>query len=121
MSSGKVFALTAVKTTEWSLPKNSLVTVEVQREAHELETSTKSNSLHALRPVSERWVDVVVFHTTKSCTSRASTKDLPLQFVYTLHHIPWWALKSPQRITFAKLDKKSREVEVKGLEGGRKC
>jgi len=54
----------------------------------------------------------------KSCTSRASTKDLPLQFVYSLPHIPWWALKSPKRITFAKLDKKSREVEVNGLDGG---
>jgi len=105
------------KTTEWSLPKNSLATVEVQREAHELETRTKSNRLNALRPVNERWVGVVVFNTTKSCTSRASTKDLPLQLVYTLPHIPWWALKSPQRITLATLDKKSKKAGVKGSEG----
>ena len=59
-SSGVVLAMTAVKTTEWSLPKNSLVTVEVQREAHELETSTKSNRLHALRSMNERWVGVIV-------------------------------------------------------------
>jgi len=37
----------------------------VQREAHELDTSTKSNRLHALRPVNERWVGVEVFNTTK--------------------------------------------------------
>ena len=61
----------------------------MQREVHELETSTKSNRLHALRPVSDRCVGVVVFNTVKSCTSRASTKDLPLQFVYSVLHIPW--------------------------------
>ena len=59
-SSGVVLAWTAVKTTDWSLPKTSLITVEVQKEAHDLETSTKSNRLHALRPVSERWVGVVI-------------------------------------------------------------
>ena len=48
----------------------------------ELETSTKFNRLHALRPVNERWVGVVVFNTTKSRTSRASTKDLPRQLEY---------------------------------------
>ena len=79
-----MLALTAVKTTEWSLPENSLVTVEVQREAHELDTRTKSNMHHALRPVYERWVGVDVFNTTKSCTSRASNKYLPQQLVYTL-------------------------------------
>ena len=42
-SSGVVFALTFVRTIEWSLPKNSLVTVHVQREAHELKTRTKSH------------------------------------------------------------------------------
>jgi len=47
-SSGLVFELT----TEWSLPKNSLVTMDVLREACELETRTKSNRLHALRPSS---------------------------------------------------------------------
>jgi len=120
-SSGVVFALTAVKTTGWSLPKNSFLTVEVQREEHELETSTKSNRLHALRPVNERWVGVLVFNTTKSCTSRASTKYLPMQLLYTLPYIPWWPLKSPQRITLATLDKKSREARVRGLEGGCKC
>jgi len=41
-----------VETTEWSLPKNSLVTMDVLREACELETRTKSNRLHALRPSS---------------------------------------------------------------------
>ena len=76
LSSGVVFALTFVGTIEWSLPKNSLVTVHVQREAHELETRAKSNRLHALHPVSEKCVGVVVFRTTKSCTSRASTKDV---------------------------------------------
>jgi len=81
-----VLALTAVKTIEWSLPKNSLVTVEMQEEAQELETSTKSNRLHALRPVDEKWVGIVVFNTTKSCTSRASTKDLPLQI--SVHAAP---------------------------------
>ena len=88
-SSGVVFALTFVRAIEWSLPKNSLVTVHVQREAYELETRTKSNRLQALRPVSEKCVGVVVFRTTKSCTSRASTKDVLLQFVYSLPHIPW--------------------------------
>jgi len=89
--------------------------VEVQKEAHDLETSTESNRLHALRPVNERWVGVVVFNTTKSCMSSASTKDLPLQLVYTLPHIPLWALKSPQSITLAMLHKKSNEAGVKGL------
>jgi len=51
-SSGLVFELTVVKTTEWSLLKNSLITMDVQRETHELETSNNSNRLHALRPVS---------------------------------------------------------------------
>jgi len=59
-------ALTFVRTIEWSLSKNSLVTVHVQREVHELETRTKSNRFHALRPVSEKCVDEVVFRTTKS-------------------------------------------------------
>jgi len=86
--------------------------VHVQGEAYKLETKTKSNRLHALRPVSEKCVGVVVFRTTKSCTSKASTKDLPLQFVYFPPHIPWWALNSPQRITLAKLDKKSKVVEI---------
>jgi len=58
-SSGVVFALTFVKTIEWSLPKNSLVTVHVQREAYELETWTESNWLHALRTVSEKCIGVV--------------------------------------------------------------
>jgi len=87
-SSGLVFELTAVKTTEWSLSKNSLVTMDVQMEAYELETRTRSNRLHALCSVSEKCVGVVVLRTTKSCTLRASTKVLPLQFVYSLPHIP---------------------------------
>ena len=81
-SSSVVFVLTAINTTEWSLPRNWFVTVDVQREACELETRTKSNRLHAFRLVSEKWVGVVVFRTTKLRTSKASTKVLPLQFVY---------------------------------------
>ena len=87
-SSGDVFALTAVKTTEQSLPRNSPATVEVQRETYDLETRNKSNRLHGLRPVSGKWVGAVEFTMTKSCTSRASAKLLPQQFVYLLPHIP---------------------------------
>jgi len=117
-SSGVVFALTFIRTIEWSLTKNSLVTVHVQTEAHELETRTKSNRLHASRPVSEKCVGVVFFRTTKSCTSVAYTKDLPLQFVYSIPHIPWWPLKSPQKITFAKLDTNIKGGGSQGVGGG---
>jgi len=45
-----VFELTFVRTTELSLPKNSLVTVHVQREAHEL----SCHSCHFLKIKMER-------------------------------------------------------------------
>ena len=75
-----MFALTFVKTIEWSLPKNSLVTVKVQRETHELDTRTKSNRFHAFRPVSKKCVGAVVFRKL----NRVRREPLPKTCHYSL-------------------------------------